>query len=82
MDESQYLSTLKEVISLIETRTGIAPLSETTQILSDLNLDSLQAMELITTLEDHFKRDIPLEYMPQIVTIGDAAKFIQNAGCR
>lgn len=50
-----------------------ALLSETTDLVADMNLSSLQVMELIANIEDHFDLSIPLNILPDIRTIGDLA---------
>ena len=50
--------------------------TETSSFTSDLNLDSLQIMELIAEFEDHFDIVIPIDDLPQIDTVGDVAKLL------
>ncbi len=45
----------------------------------DLGADSLDTVELIMKLEQHFEIDIPEEKSENIKTVGDAIKFIEEA---
>ena len=45
----------------------------------DLNLDSLDLIELVMSLEEQFSITIPDEQAGQIQTVGDAVRFIQQA---
>ena len=45
----------------------------------DLNLDSLDLIEMIMALEERFKLQIPDEQAGQLQTVGDAVRFIQQA---
>lgn len=49
------------------------PLGANTDLIADIGLSSLQVMELIERLEDHFDISIPLNILPDITTIGDLA---------
>ena len=54
------------------------PLSAATDLIADIGLSSLQVMELIEKLEDHFYLSIPLNILPNITTIGDLATSLHN----
>jgi acyl carrier protein len=54
------------------------PLSAATDLIADVGLSSLQVMELIEKLEDHFDLSIPLNILPNITTIGDLARSLDN----
>jgi acyl carrier protein len=47
------------------------PLSRTTEIGADLNIDSVAAMDLIMEIEDKFDIDIPMNQVGELRTIGD-----------
>jgi acyl carrier protein len=42
-----------------------------TELLADLGLTSLQVMEIIEQIEDHYDVTIPLNVLPQVRTVGD-----------
>ena len=54
------------------------PLSAATDLIADIGLSSLQVMELIEKLEDHFDLSIPLNILPNITTIGDLAAQLHS----
>jgi acyl carrier protein len=41
------------------------------RLVQDLNLDSVEIMELVAEIEDHFHVVIPMELLPGLQTIGD-----------
>ncbi len=53
-------------------------LREDTDLVADLGLDSLKVVELLVTVEDSFDISIPLNILPQVRTIGDFAKQLQQ----
>jgi acyl carrier protein len=56
-----------------------APLNADTDIARDLNMDSLAVMDLLMELEDKFDVSIPLNMVPDIATVGQLAKTIQES---
>jgi acyl carrier protein len=64
---------------------GLAPLNkgnialtENTELLGDLDLDSLKTMELLLFVEDSFDISIPVSILPDVKTIGDLAQQIEK----
>ena len=53
-------------------------LSETTDLVADIGLSSLEVMELIEKIEDHFDISIPLNILPDINTVGELAQKVQE----
>ena len=53
-------------------------LSETTDLVADIGLSSLEVMEFIEKIEDHFDISIPLNILPDVNTIGELAKKVQE----
>ncbi len=53
------------------------PLTEATDLISDLSLDSLRIMNLIGEAEDHYDISIPINDLPQLRTIKDFARALQ-----
>jgi len=53
-------------------------LSETTSLVADMGLSSLEVMEFIEKIEDHFDISIPLNILPDVNTIGDLAKKVEE----
>lgn len=48
----------------------------TSNIIEDLNADSLDIVELVMTMEEEFDLAIPDEEAERIRTVGDAVRFI------
>ncbi len=66
-----------EIVRLLEPfRKTAAPISSTTDISRDLNLDSLAVMDFIMDLEEKFDISIPLNLVPEIQTVGDLVTII------
>jgi acyl carrier protein len=53
-------------------------LSEETALVADIGLSSLEVMEFIEKIEDHFDISIPLNILPDVNTIGDLAKKVRE----
>lgn len=51
-------------------------LSESTSLQADLELDSLDIMDLLIVLEEEFDTQIPDEELSKIQTIGDVINYI------
>ena len=52
-------------------------LQETTELVSELGLDSLQVMQILLKIEDHFDISIPLNNLPKIRTVQDLGQEIE-----
>ncbi len=75
-DYQEYLSFMYSALDTLN-RKGLA-LSETTDLVADMGLSSLEVMELIEKIEDHFDISIPLNILPDVNTIGELAKKVQE----
>jgi acyl carrier protein len=53
------------------------PLTEDTDLASDLNLDSMAVMEVVFEAEDRFDVSIPLNVLPSVRTVRDFAQRLQ-----
>jgi acyl carrier protein len=53
-------------------------LSENTSLVGDMGLSSLEVMEFIEKIEDHFDISIPLNILPDVNTIGELAKKVRE----
>jgi acyl carrier protein len=53
-------------------------LSEDTALVADIGLSSLEVMEFIEKIEDHFDISIPLNILPDVNTIGDLARKVKE----
>lgn len=52
-------------------------LSATTDISTDLNIDSVTVMDFVMEVEDHFDIEIPLNVLSETRTIADLAKVVE-----
>jgi acyl carrier protein len=53
-------------------------ISEDTELVADLGLDSVQVMDLLMQVEDQFDVSIPLNILPEVRTVKDLAVQIQT----
>ena len=67
---------------IIEILTPFVPqgqqLTEETDMIADLGLDSLKVMKIVETVEDSFDISIPLNILPEVRTVGDFTAQIQK----
>ena len=68
---------LKEILAE-QFDTDISTLTEATDIADDLGADSLDVVEVLMSIEDEFKVEIPDEEIDNIKTIGDLVTYIEN----
>ena len=69
---SQLIETLKPF-----TKEG-QRLGEDTELVSELGLDSLQVMQVLLKIEDQFDISIPLNNIPNILTVKELAQEIEK----
>lgn len=53
-------------------------LSDKTELVADLDLDSMKVMEVLLDVEERFDISIPLNVIPDVRTIGDFARQIEQ----
>ncbi len=53
-------------------------ISEDTDLVADLGLDSLKVMKILESVEDRFDVSIPLNVLPDVRTVKDFALQIQK----
>ncbi|MEE9494284.1 MAG: acyl carrier protein [Gammaproteobacteria bacterium] len=75
-DYNAFLQQIFEVLQPFA-RNGIL-LNEDSELVAELGLTSLQVMELIEQIEDHFDISIPLNILPDIRTIRDLALQLEK----
>ena len=69
----------EKVVAIVAEQLGISTddiTAETT--LEDLNVDSLDVVEVIMALESEFHMEIPDEDAEKIKTVGALAEYVQN----
>ena len=80
LEYPQILAVLRaELTSCTQGRVDIG---ENTDLLSDLNLDSLQVMNLLLHIEDHFDISIPVSILAGVKNVKDLAQQIEKLGHR
>ncbi len=72
----EYLTFLYSALESLNKKN--VELSESTELVADIGLSSLEVMEFIEKIEDHFDISIPLNILPDVNTIGDLAKRVKE----
>ncbi len=72
----EILSQLLEILKPF-TKEG-QQLREETEIVAELGLDSLQVMQVLLKIEDHFDISIPLNNLPTIQTVQELVLEIET----
>jgi acyl carrier protein len=75
-DYQEYLEFLYATLEQ-QNKNNLA-LSEETALVADMGLSSLEVMEFIEKIEDHFDISIPLNILPDVNTIGDLAAKVKE----
>ena len=75
-DYQEYLEFLCSALE--EQNKKTLELTEETRLVADIGLSSLEVMEFIEKIEDHFDITIPLNILPDVNTIGDLAGKVQE----
>ena len=75
-DYQEYLNFL--ISALASQNKKQLVLSENTALVADIGLSSLEVMEFIEKIEDHFDISIPLNILPDVHTIGDLARKVRD----
>ena len=70
---------LKEVIGILAPFVPAAQqISEATDMVAELGLDSLKVMKIVEDVEDRYDISIPLNILPEVRTVGDFVMQIQK----
>lgn len=70
--------TVAEICKLLEPFNTVGTtLSPSTDISTDLNIDSVTVMDFVMEVEDHFDIEIPLNVLSETRTIADLAKVVE-----
>jgi acyl carrier protein len=75
-DYTDFLTRIYEILKPF-CKGGVI-LNEDSELVTELGLTSLQVMELIEQIEDHFDISVPLNILPDIRTIGDLARQLER----
>ena len=76
--EEDILAGLAEIVNE-ETGVETADVQLDKSFTDDLDIDSISMMTIVVNAEEKFDVRIPDEEVKNLVTVGDAVKFIQNA---
>ncbi len=71
---------LDKVIAIIAEQLGIdeEEITSETNLLKDLEADSLDAVEIIMAMEDEFDMEIPDEDAEQLTCVSDIVRYIED----
>ena len=75
-DYNEYLDSIYNLLQPF-LKEGVS-LTEDTELVTELGLTSLQVMNMIEHIEDHFDISIPLNILPEIRTVRDLAQQLTN----
>jgi acyl carrier protein len=75
-DYNDFLERIFDILRPF-TKKGVM-LNESSELVTELGLTSLQVMELIEQIEDHFDMSIPLNILPDIRTVHDLATALEK----
>jgi acyl carrier protein len=76
MNEQEILTTVREALAQIKVPGAAGATMETTW--QDLDVDSLDLVEVVRILEDRFSIEIVDEKLDGIASVGDAVRLIQG----
>lgn len=71
---------LDKVKELVENQTGVSAdeLTMDTGLMSDIDADSLDAVEIIMAIEDEYEIEIPDEDAEKFLTIRDIVEYLEK----
>ncbi|MBD3620223.1 MAG: acyl carrier protein [Chromatiales bacterium] len=72
----EILQTLFHLLERFPTKN--IELNEQTNLVADMGLDSINVMELLTEIEDHFDVIVPLNVMADVSTVQDLANQVKR----
>ena len=75
-EHQEYLDFMYSVLE--RHKKGGLVLSETTELVADIGLSSLEVMEFVEKIEDQFDISIPLNILPDVNTLGDFARKLDE----
>jgi len=75
-DYQEYLDFMYTIIGNL--KNPDFELSETTELVADIGLSSLEVMEFVEQVEDKFDISIPLNILPDITTLGDFSRKLSE----
>ena len=79
-EEPTVATTEERIVQIVCDNLGVnkEQVNRTTSFQEDMGADSLDTVELVMALEEHFDIQIPDEDAEKIVTVGDAIQYIKD----
>lgn len=81
-DSNAELTTQERVVNIIQkdfvTSANHDPIEDSTHLVNDLGLDSLDVLELAMVLEEEFGIEIPDEELEPVATVGDFVRAVKK----
>lgn len=74
MEHAQIVSEIRD--ELVAFTQGRFEIDESTDLVAELNMDSLQVMNLLLQIEDRFDISVPVSILPDVRTLGELATEI------
>ena len=68
----------KEIISIISDVSGFEEIKPETNLQSELEIDSIKAIEITVAIEKKFKISVRDEDIPKIITVKDTIDLVNN----
>lgn len=78
MDNKEVFAKFKTSLAKIEPKFDVETITLDSSLKDDLDLDSLDVIELLMILEEDFGLEINLEELVDITTVGDACDIIEE----
>jgi acyl carrier protein len=70
---------LSGVVAVLERyNTAHHPIDPATDLATDLNVDSVAAMDLVMEIEDRFEIDIPINLVSDMTTVADLVALVER----
>jgi acyl carrier protein len=79
-DYPEALARVLETLAPLAAAKGRATVAESSDLVGELGLSSIDVMEVIERIEDEFDLSFPLNNLPNIRTAGDLAREIARLG--
>lgn len=76
----EFTMVLEKLVDLVASELSVSKdeLTKETHLQNDLNADSLDAVELIMSIEEEFEIEIPDDQAQGLKTLGDIVTFIEQ----
>lgn len=76
--DAVLLDVIASAIRSVSKRTQTMAITENSQLVEDLALDSLDLVGVLMKIEDHFQLTIDLDEVPQIATVADLGAHVAS----